>query len=235
MGYVNCLNPEVDYPEIKKSMSVVQHVSEHIQSKQGPIAIPVFERYWEYGSAVHLAEDWTLEDEAFATVLNVGSGWDGLSPTLATLGNYDITDCEPDATCRNDRTRVNTILVSENYKPIKVLANGLFNLPEDTFDLVFCISVLEHVFDEQQAWYNLAQRVKVGGLLFVTVDVVDDATKPHAFDSARVTNYTLDILKHRVNIIKERGFETIGEPDYEWHGAHVYDYSFFRAGFKRLK
>ena len=232
--FVGALYPERDYVHIKKSMDLVQKTSQHIQSKQGSIAIPVSERYWEYGSAVHLAEEYTQSHKT-ATVLNVGSGWDGLSPTLAALDDYNITECEPDTTCRNDRLRVNEILVAENHKPIKILSNGLFNLPEEKFDLVFCISVLEHVFDEQQAWYNLSQRVTLGGILFITVDVVDDATRPHAFDGARVTNYTLDILKHRVSMIKERGFETIGEPDYEWHGIHVYDYNFFRAGFKKVK
>jgi hypothetical protein len=228
--FVGCLNPETDYPHIQPSMDLVRHTSNHLQSLNGSIMIPVEERYWEYGSAVHLANDY-VSKHTKATVLNVGSGWDALGSTLAALDKYDITECEPDDICRRDRNRVNEILQNEGHAPIKVFNNSVFNLPKEKFDLVFCISVLEHVLNEKEAWYNLTECVKKDGVLFITVDCMEDLSRPHACDGARQTNYTLESLKDRVSMIKGLGFKTIGEPDYTWHGVHVYDYNFFRAGF----
>ena len=233
---IGSINPEVDYPIINRGVTFVKEKTEFFRSKGCRIEIPVEHRYWEYGSAVELAWrhrcKYPLQERT--KVLNVGGGWDAVSPALAYDIVYDITDCEPDGICRNDRKKVNEVLVGLQRYPIYLLPNGLDNLPEEDYDLVYCISVLEHVNNEIEQWKHLADRVGEGGTLFVTCDCVPTLGKGYTFDHMRKTNYTLDKLKERVEMIKEMGFNTLGEPDYNYNGDYVYDYTFFRAGFERL-
>jgi 2-polyprenyl-3-methyl-5-hydroxy-6-metoxy-1,4-benzoquinol methylase len=233
---IGSINPIVDYSIINRGVTFVKEKTTFFQSKGCRIEIPVEHRYWEYGSAIELA--WRhrcvhpLQERT--KVLNVGCGWDAVSPSLATENIFDITDCEPDDTCRNDRKKVNEVLVSMQRYPIKLLPNGLDNLPQEDFDIVYCISVVEHVDNEIEQWKHLADRVDEGGTLFITCDCIPDPNKPYTFDHMRRTNYTMDKLKARIEMICEMGFNTLGEPDYIYHGNHVYDYSFFRVGFQRV-
>src|ERR1039457_3495125 len=114
---IGCLNPEKDYPLIAKSVDYVKEKTKMFQEKGCRIEIPIEHRYWEYGSAVELAVKLSYE-KALVKVLNVGSGWDALSPALAAHERFDVTDCEPDETCRNDRKKVNEVLVSIGKSPI---------------------------------------------------------------------------------------------------------------------
>lgn len=233
---IGSLNPEVDYPIINRGVAFVKEKTKLFQDRGCRIEIPVEHRYWEYGSAVELAWRhrcmYPLQERT--RILNVGCGWDAVSPSLATENVFDITDCEPDTTCLNDRKKVNEVLVNAQRYPIYLLPNGLDNLPKEDFDIVYCISVIEHVDNELEHWKHLADRVDEGGTLFITCDCIPDPNKSYTFDHMRRTNYTMDKLKERIEIIKAMGFNTLGEPDYIYHGNHVYDYSFFRVGFERL-
>ena len=46
-------------------------------------------------------------------------------------------------------------------------------VPGDTFDLVFCNCVLEHVSDDRQALVEMHRSLRPGGLLYLTVDNAD--------------------------------------------------------------
>ena len=232
---IGTLNPTIDYPLIAKSVDYVKEMTKMFQEKGCRIEIPIEHRYWEYGSAVELARSYRKEhSQQVIRVLNVGSGWDALSPTLATLLTMNVTECEPDEQCRIDRGMVNSVLDSINGNPIRVLSNTLEDLPLAEYDLVFCISVLEHVDNELPAWLSLAHRVADKGILFITVDCIPDPARKYEFDWMRKTNYTSTMLKERVQLIKTYGFKVIGEENYEYHGDFTHGYSFFRVGFERV-
>ena len=231
-----CLNPEIDYPMIARGVDFVKDKTAYFNGKGCRLEIPIEHRYWEYGSGVELAWLHRIKNpiKERTKVLNVGSGWDALSPSLAFENVYDITDCEPDTICRNDRKKVNEVLISIGRNPILILPNGLDELPQQDYDIVYCISVLEHVDNEMDQWKHLADRVDEGGTLFITCDCIPDPNRAYAFDFMRKTNYTTSILKERVDMIQEMGFNVIGDVDYGYHGDHTHGYSFFRCGFDKV-
>ena len=243
MSLVGCIDPVEDYPVIKKGVDYVKEKTQMFRSRGCRIEVPpslnyviTEHRFWEYGTAVELAWRHRLLHpiQERTKVVNIGCGWDALSPALSCDGVFDITDCEPDEVCRNDRKKINEVVISMGRHPIKILPNSVYELPNESFDIVYCISVLEHVSNEGDAWLALTNRVSKDGMLFITVDCVEHKNKSYACDGARQTNYTLDVLKERIEMVKKLGFKTIGEPDYVYHGAHVFDYTFFRVGFERI-
>jgi len=230
--YVGCLCEE-DYPDIKTGVELAWNVVGYFKNNKCRIDVPTERRFWEWGSAVQLMlTSFDGHNREFVKVLNVGAGWDGLGVTLAEQ-NFDVTECEPEDSYRQGREWVNAVLIRDGRNPITLLPNGLDNLPKEQYDAVFCMSVLEHVHDEEQCWVRLGNRVKPGGLLFLTVDCVEDAKKNYVADNVRVTKYTPELLKQRVDMMVKSGFNTLGTPDYEWKGAMVEDYTFFRAGFQK--
>lgn len=165
-------------------------------------------------------------------VLDVGSGWSPLGPALAYAFNLKVTEVEPEFQSRSARAYCNAALRGMNKPELTVLDGGVETLPDEKYEAVFCISVLEHVNPktEIQGWRNLAERVKPGGLFFMTTDIVPDPNGHYTFDEQRAQNYTLDVLAKRVDMLIEMGFTPMGHPDYTFRKSEVYDYSFFRCG-----
>lgn len=231
------INPDKDYPLINDGVDFVQQTITNFTHNGCRIEIPHPHRLWEYGSAVQLAlmYEKDFKSKGKIKVLNVGSGWDALGPALALKG-MQVLECEPDAGCRKDREQVNATLIKQKYYPIELSDAGVHNLPDKLFDLVYCISVIEHCPDEQNGWRRLAERVKYKGILFITTDVMPRPGKGFTFDHLRVTNYTIDMLRERVEMLeKDYGMQVIGEIDYQYNGSHVFDYSFFRVGLRKVK
>lgn len=217
-----------DYESIKDSVALAKKAAEFFVSEGCRIEIGHEHRWWEYGTAIELFQDFPVEE-----VLCVGSGADVLGPALALNFPVHVTECEPDKEFRDARARLNTLLVEAGCQPITVLDNNIHQLPEQEYDSVYCVSVIEHVLYERQAWEMLAKRVKVGGLLYVTTDCVPELGRQYHFDNLRTTNYTIDMLKERVQSLK--GFSPLEEPpDWNWYGAHVFDYTFFRVVMVRV-
>ena len=227
-----------DYRDIKTGVDFCMTAVEYFHARGGRIEIPHTHRWWEYGTCVqmlleqHLTSNKKLSD---VDVLNVGSGWDGLSPTIALQFNSNMTEYEPSAYYRQDRVRINQILLEDGKKQIHSLGYSLEDMPEQDYDAVFCVSVLEHVdpATEKQCWRNLARRVRKGGIFFADVDCVPDPNKKYVFDELRTHNFTIDDMKERVAIMEEEGLVPIGEPDWNWNGAQVHDFTFFRVGMER--
>jgi hypothetical protein len=232
--FVNALKTE-DYYDIHNGVQVIKYATSQLKEAGVRIEIPHEHRFWEYGSAIQTMFD-TFGSESLQrdkTVLDVGAGWSPLGPALALCCGCLVTECEPDVGCRTSRVACNRFLEKKKKVPINSLDLGLSNLPPYQYDAVFCISVMEHVKqkEERQAWVELAKRVRPGGLLFMTVDCVQELGKPYTFDNLRETNYTTQMLEVRVDIIKSLGLVPMGIPDYTYRGAQVFDYTFFRLGF----
>jgi SAM-dependent methyltransferase len=223
-----------DYAEIGQGCEAVKNSNGWFHSRGVRIDVGHSHRMWEYGSAIQaLISVYGQEALPSLNVLDVGAGAGALGPALVLNYNMRVTECDTDETPQLSRVLCNKELERAGLKPLSVLNLGLDNLPEQEFDAVFCISVVEHVENEQDAWAELAKRVKRGGLLFFTVDCVPEKGKSYRYDDLRKHNFTIEDMKERVDKVCAMGFEVIGEPDYGWHGCHVHDYSFFRAGFVR--
>jgi 2-polyprenyl-3-methyl-5-hydroxy-6-metoxy-1,4-benzoquinol methylase len=61
---------------------------------------------------------------------------------------------------------------------------GTLNLPDSAFDVVYCISVIEHCLEIADIFANLKRIIKPGGHLLLTIDVSPDGASDVPFDKA---------------------------------------------------
>jgi SAM-dependent methyltransferase len=114
---------------------------------------------------IEIGEDWKI--------LEVGSGPNRLFPHSTTLDIY--AGCKPD------------IQHDLNQTP--------YPIPDNSFDLVVCLHVLEHVQNLVSATTELHRILKPGGLLFVevpyftSVHYYTDPTHVHSFTSRAFDYY----------------------------------------------
>lgn len=223
-----------DWKDIETGVQIAQRATERLQERGVRIEIPTFMRWWEYGTAIQMVLDRQTKP---VDILDVGSGWGVVGPALSLCSEpFNITEYEPDQMYWADRENCNRVLVSLNRKPINYQHYSLMQMPEQQFDAVFCISVMEHVSPEQetQCWVELARRVRPGGILFMDVDCVPDPTKSYVCDEMRAHNFTIPEMQGRVALLKKQGLQTIGEPDWNYNGNLVHDsFTFFRIGMER--
>ena len=104
-------------------------------------------------------------------------------------------------------------------------------------DVVTCLSVLEHVDDLDQFCYHLSCLVAPGGLLFLTMDAcacpshaadleVADPPDRHHFHWMRKRMFGRVDRRALAERFLALQFSWLGDCDFMWCGAHVYDYAF---------
>lgn len=224
---------EEDYSDIYEGVQLVKGATEWFQGNGARIEIGHHHRFWEYGSAVQALISLKQEQLDRIQILDIGSGYGALGPTLAKVFHTSVVECEPDLNCISARSVVNKLLSKNGGGKILAMPTGFENLPEGQFDAVTCISVIEHLPPavEKKCWEEMAKRVKEGGLLFVTLDCVEFAGVAYTFDNLRAQNFVPSMVKERFDKITDMGFVPMGKPDFKYHGAKVFDYTFFRMGF----
>lgn len=220
-----------DYAEIKYGVEAAARAASILKQNNMPVIVPHEHRYWEYGSAISAMAQVFGERLPETEVLDIGSGPGIMGPAVVIAFNSKVTECEPDLGCWQIRQQISNLLTNAGRKSIEALPVGFGSLPNKQYDVVTCISVIEHVQDEKAVWAELATKVKQNGLLFITTDCVEERGKSYMCDEYRTHNYTLDELQERTKILTDLGFTTMGVPDWNWNGARVYDYTFWRGGF----
>jgi hypothetical protein len=194
------------------------------------------ERFWEYGFALQTLRGIYPQLQG-RQVLDVGAGWSPLGPTLAG-SRVLVSEVEIDFACYPERKKINELLGYSGYSAINWIQGTASSMQQhaELFDAVFCISVMEHVDRayELKMWADLAKLVAPGGLLFITCDCVPDRG-PKVFDNLRQTNYmTQDLMARISNLESNYQMEPLlGQPDYDYHGNFVYDYTFFMAAMRK--
>lgn len=239
---INSLRLE-DYKELQVFKHVIDDAVTFIQTQvpQARVDIGHEHRYWEYCTAIKLYMEHTAK---IPDLLDVGSGYSPFSVAMAlklkSLKHPAIvTVCDPSAEAIANSNLINCG-ITPGIPTLKLENVGTDNLPLHRYDMVTCISVLEHVDKaiEWMSWEELALRVEPGGILFITVDCVPE-TKPfgyYHFDNLRNTNYTPAMIKERVdNLLKNFDMMPIGKVDYIYHGDFVHNYTFFRIGLMKKK
>jgi 2-polyprenyl-3-methyl-5-hydroxy-6-metoxy-1,4-benzoquinol methylase len=225
-----------DMFDIREGVDVAQRATDYLHMNGARIEIPSPWRWWEYGTAIQLMLNHWAERVSEIELLDVGSGWSPLGPTMALTFNTQVTEYEPSRQECMDRIEVQRILHGKGRRLMHIEPIKLEQMPDTQFDVVCCVSVLEHVQQEaeRQLWMELAKRVKPNGMLYITTDCVEEKGKKYTFDHMRSQNFTVADLKERVERLMAGGFTPLGKPDWEYHGAFVYDYTFFRAGMMKL-
>jgi len=93
-----------------------------------------------------------------ARVLDVGSGSGVLGRFLSELGLTELFAIEPDQVARDNTKGI--------YKQIY---RSIEEVPDQKFDLVLLMDVLEHLVDPQTTLANLASRLNPGGEVLISV------------------------------------------------------------------
>jgi SAM-dependent methyltransferase len=130
-------------------------------------------RVWEYPYVYyHLkAQRNKFDLSSPPTVVDFGSGVTFLPFTIAKLG-YEVICMDTDMICGQDIERATSVV--EQF-PGKVYfrraVDGKLPLRSNDVDILYCISVLEHIEDIKRTLEEIYRVLKVGGLLIFTIDV----------------------------------------------------------------
>jgi SAM-dependent methyltransferase len=92
---------------------------------------------------------------------------------------------------------------SDVYLDLNYIANF-----KHSFDLVICNQVLEHIWDHENAFINLAHLLRKGGLMWITVPCSNFAHASPSYYCAGFNNLYLDqqALKHNFDVITSSSF-----------------------------
>jgi SAM-dependent methyltransferase len=213
---------EKDYDLIALQVKGLHDCYAALTDKGVKIDIGHEHRFWEWGTALEAFQDWMIDVSKTDNpeVLDVGSGDGLLGPAFAWGQLLGITELEPRIECFNNRLLCNSLLKAK----LNVLQS--YDQLANSYDVVFCTSVIEHVVSDYEFLRSLANKVKQNGLLFLTTDVVPVMPGKYHFDNLRNHNYTVDDICKMIEYLKSIGFESFGEVDLEYKGSKVFDYSF---------
>lgn len=221
--------------------TLVQSVPEALDG-QHPI------RLWEYSMTMRSIYAWIatqpIERRApfrggGVQVADVGGAssqfWRVLRKFLCPASSPGVTCIDPAYTVADaEETRTSRLRF---VIPLSI-AEALQQTPgtlKGQFDVVTCISVLEHVKPEALNGFltDLTLLLRPGGLLALTCDYgelgADDTYHFHwmreqIFDAETVQDHVVDTLDRL-------GYNSLGAVDLTWKGQQVYDYSMLAAAF----
>ena len=126
--------------------------------------------YWsrqiEWPWAIYHAE---LNSKGHA--LDIGSGWSVLKYGIAS--RYEKVICLDNN--RESLSKANETTIRLGFNNIRQVLGDVRNLPfpNDSFDCVFCISVLEHIKENHiNCLHEIHRVLKLGGVALLSIDVV---------------------------------------------------------------
>lgn len=212
--YCRTLNP-ADYDWIHETRHA-ENIKKIVGTYGGRAEHP--RRAWEYGIVLH-----ALREHGCKTVLDVGGGGSAFAPAAAWV-DMTVTELDPEDYRKWVREQARKIAKPISYEHCDFMA---YEGP--TFDAVTCISVLEHVPDDEAFFRKLASHVRVGGLLGITVDFWPDAQRK---SRDHLRTYNAERLLEFVDSVP--GFVTLGSPEYSHLGKYVYDYTFASLVCRRI-
>jgi len=161
-------------------------------------------RYWEY--------PWTITNSRLTKrmkILDVGSGWSLFPMYLARHGHQvDAIDIDED-----QMTRVSPFLARIQGAKINYRVQNVSDMDyeDETFDRVFCISVLEHIEEEEvngelvnyhthnldvKAISEMLRVLKREGLLLITVDWSENPARRRAYKLRDIYDRLLYPYRH---------------------------------------
>jgi len=174
-------------------------------------------RRWEYALALDAYYRWQTEVGLYgALVYDVG----GAGSPFHLLVNARIVDP--------------TVTEAEGPHHLPYTLERFVTAGTELAHCVFCLSVLEHVSDLDRFLYHLSCLVAPRGLLFLTMDCCDGdgpapgdwPTDTYHFHWMRKRIFNRLWWQYTRATLNRQQFQSLGECDWDYHGAHVYDYSF---------
>lgn len=140
-------------------------------------------------------------------VLDAGAGRGALQLHIASENNSELYSCDLDY---NDLSpygeNYGKAFLKKYHNLIKFRTCSIFNLPyeDEYFDVVYCVSVLEHFQNKKYALNELLRVLKTNGTLILTFDITSLSYLKTLTDKYRVdifTDYSLkELLSKELNI-----------------------------------
>lgn len=155
------------------SGSFLQSQSEYLRGYQGKwVADPLHQwsRQWEYPFVFSRISEYARNAEPRLHILDAGSGITFFPFFLASrFSNSAISCCDYDQSLGDVYSRLNRRLSGR----AQFVPGDLHRLPfrNNTFDIVFCVSVLEHTDAYQTIVAEFRRVLKETGMLIVTFDI----------------------------------------------------------------
>jgi len=136
-------------------------------------SLHTWSRIWEYPYVYyHLRSRLrTISCLSLPKVVDVGCGVTFFPFSIAKLGCHVIcTDIDP--TCKTDIERAAQHVSQGDGKiEFRLTSSALLPLIDGEADVVYCISVLEHIPEFEETVEEIARILKPGGLLILTIDI----------------------------------------------------------------
>ena len=203
-----------DYDCLRLELKVVdQHFTS--ETAQHPA------RRWEYALALRALHQWLHDTEppaiSWCDVGGAGSPFHHMPSEVV------------DSTTRTRISKLSCII--DPRLPV----NGR-TLHEETghWDVVFCISVLEHIDDLYEFLADLDRITLPGGMLFLTVDCQEeDGPDNKHFHWMRKRIFSRKTWMELGHFYLERGWEFLGWVDDRWRGEQVFNYTFGSLALKK--
>lgn len=174
---------DIASPEYQKLFALLEKEQELFLSKESSFRSPDYKwprdplhcwsRIWEYPYVYyHLrrAKE-TLRPEISQRVVDLGSGVTFFPFAVARLG-YHVQCLDIDPICEHDLLCAASVV---SHQPGKVefflVSNDYLPLGDKEIDIVYCISVLEHIANFELPIQEVARILKPGGLFILTIDL----------------------------------------------------------------
>jgi len=130
-------------------------------------------RIWEYPYVYyHLAEYFeTLQQDPRPIVADVGSGVTFFPFSLAKLG-YQVVCADIDPICETDLRKAALCVPHEpGMVEFRLITEGILPFSDGEADIIYCISVLEHIPSFEDTISEMVRILRPGGLLVLTIDL----------------------------------------------------------------
>lgn len=176
-------------------------------------------RWWEYALATQAIQEWQHASRDYhasfslpRSFCDVGGGGSQFFRQLASLGG-EVTVIDPTCT-PGVRGGVQFVsLPIEHFTTVE-------------FDVITCLSVIEHIKEPGKFLRALTNRLAPGGLLVLTTDYWDSEGEDTAhFHWMRERIYDHESWRKVRQRLRDLGLITFGASDWSYHGPQVYDYS----------
>jgi len=216
--FCKTLNPYLDYPFIEQERGIYHDVKNLLDDCRNPLQ-EHRHREWEYCIALQI-----IKKERIFSVLDVG-GENSTFPFCCAYLGCDTTIVDPQNLGMQIQSQ-NVRLPDKNCY-VKYIQSDFLEFDIDkVYDMVSCISVLEHVHNDNIFFEKLLKYVKPRGILYTTFDYHQSGQKFYE-DNQHLRTYNISRIKNLIGIGREAGFEIYGEcADYTYQGNHVFDYNF---------
>lgn len=204
-----------DYEEVQEQIEYYRN----IESTLGDLVRPQHPaRMWEYGRLLKLL------GRTKQTLVDIGGSGSALPQCCATLG-HDVTIIDFDD--ESERiNKQNEILNTD----VKFIAADFLNIESKKWDIVACVSTIEHVPDDDTFFLKMLDSCNPGGLVYITCDFFTSPIHPNEppfYKNWVNRTYTKEKLLSMATIAAERGFKLYnGKYNWVWGGPQVYNYNF---------